>query len=101
MALRTREVGVRMTFGASASEIKRMVLTDGITPVAQGLALGWLLGSLTRLAIRVSFEAPIAIFDPWPLLIVPIPLGLAAYLACRLPASRAARVDPINALRHL
>jgi predicted permease len=101
VARRTREVGVRMAIGASAAQIERMVLGEGYRPVLQGLALGLLFGVLARLVLRATVNAAIAAFDPLAFALVPIPLVAAAFLACYLPARRAARVDPNDALRHL
>jgi ABC-type antimicrobial peptide transport system permease subunit len=101
VAQRTREVGVRMALGAASSQIERMVLRDGFRPVVQGLIIGLFLGTLARAVIRAMLTAPIAIVDPFALLVVPIPLGIAAFLASYVPARRAARVDPNVALRHL
>jgi ABC-type antimicrobial peptide transport system permease subunit len=78
-----------------------MVLAEGFRPVIQGLGLGLMLGVLARMSIRVGLDAPVAIVDPLAFLIVPIPIALAASLACRIPAYRASRVDPNIALRHL
>jgi hypothetical protein len=98
---RTREVGVRVALGATARQIRRMILKAGFIPVAQGIVLGLSIGSLIRLSLRVTFEVPVAIVDPVALVVVPIPVVLAAFLACIIPAHRAARVDPKVALRHL
>ncbi len=101
VAHRTREIGVRMTFGATPAQIKRMVLKDGYIPVAQGLALGVFIGFTGRAIIRSYMDADISIVDPWMFLVVPIPLILAAFCACYWPARRASRVDPQVALRTL
>jgi putative ABC transport system permease protein len=101
VAFRTREIGVRMTFGATAGQIKRMVLKDGYAPVLQGLAIGVFIGFTGRALIRSYMDADISIVDPWMFLVVPIPLIVAAFCACYLPARRASRVDPQVALRHL
>jgi putative ABC transport system permease protein len=101
VAHRTREIGVRMTFGATAAQIKRMVLKDGYIPVVQGLAIGVFIGFTGRALIRSYMEADITIIDPWMFLVVPIPLILAAFCACYWPARRASRVDPQVALRTL
>ena len=64
-------------------------------------ALGFVLGIVVRLVIRVMFGGGL---DPVELVaatLAPIPLLLAAFLACKIPAARAARVDPTVALRHL
>lgn len=98
---RTREIGVRMSFGATAMQIRRMVLKDGSRPVFEGLVLGMFMGLVGRSIIRSYTDIDISIVDPWTLFVVPIPLILSAYCACYLPASRAAAVDPSQALRSL
>jgi putative ABC transport system permease protein len=98
---RTREIGVRMSFGASAGQIQRMILKDGSRPVFEGLAIGLLIGLAGRAVVRYYMELDVAIIDPWMLAVVPVPLILAGFCACYLPAHRAAAVDPNVALRHL
>ncbi|HET7221555.1 MAG TPA: hypothetical protein VFJ02_26045, partial [Vicinamibacterales bacterium] len=63
--------------------------------------IGATFGTLARAGIRAVLVAPIEIVDPLALAIVPIPLAIAAFLACYMPARRAARVDPNVALRAL
>ncbi len=99
VARRTREIGVRMSFGASAEQIRRMVLRDGYRPVLDGLTFGLCIGVVGRAILRAYVEIDVPIVDPWMLLVTPIPLLLAALFACYLPAHRAARVDPNVALR--
>ena len=101
VAHRTREIGVRMSLGASAAQIKRMVLKDGYRPVFEGLALGLFGGMAGRVIVRAYLDIEVNVVDPWLLLVVPIPLVMAAFCACYLPAHRAAGVDPNVALRHL
>jgi ABC-type lipoprotein release transport system permease subunit len=56
---------------------------------------------VSRVAIvRAYLEVDLRVIDPWMLLVVPIPLILAALCACYLPARRAARLNPNAALRH-
>jgi putative ABC transport system permease protein len=98
---RTREIGVRMSFGASPAQIRTMVLRDGYKPVLQGLALGLVIGIGGRAVIQSQTPVPIGYVDGWMLVMVPLPLLLAAFFACWLPARRAAAVDPNVALRHL
>jgi putative ABC transport system permease protein len=98
---RTRAIGVRMSFGATASQMKAMVLNDGYRPVLEGIAIGVFIGLSGRAIIRAYLDAKIGILDPWMLAVVPVPLILAAFCACYLPARRAASVDPTVALRHL
>jgi len=100
VAHRTREIGVRMSFGASAAQIERMVLKDGYRPVLEGLAVGLVIGLVGRQLVISYLDVDVSVVDPWMLLVVPIPLILAAFCACYLPARRAAGVDPNVALRH-
>jgi putative ABC transport system permease protein len=98
---RTREFGVRLAIGASAGRIGRMVLVDGFQPVLQGLLLGFFFGTVARLIVRVVLEAPIRVLEPVSFGLVPLPFLVAAFLACYLPARRAACTDPNVSLRHL
>jgi len=99
VAHRTREIGVRMSVGATAAQIKLMVIKDGYRPVFEGLILGLWGGTAARLIARAYMDVDVNVFDPVMLAVTPIPLILAAFWACYLPASRAARVDPTVALR--
>jgi len=100
VAHRTREIGVRMSVGATARQIKLMVLKDGYRPVFEGLLLGLWGGVAGRIIVRSQMELENAtIVDPWMLFLTPLPLIAAAFCACYLPASRAASVDPTVALR--
>ncbi|HEY0872808.1 MAG TPA: ABC transporter permease [Vicinamibacterales bacterium] len=101
MSSRTREIGVRMSLGATSGQIRRLMLKDGYRPVLQGLAMGLFIGIVGRALIQSQTPVPIGIVDRWMLLLVPVPLLLAAFFACWLPAYRASRVDPNVALRHL
>jgi putative ABC transport system permease protein len=98
---RTREIGVRMSFGATAEQIRGMVLADGYRPVLQGIAIGIFAGFTGRALVRAFLWDKIELVDPWMLFVVPLPLVLAAFCACWWPARRAGRVDPNVALRHL
>jgi putative ABC transport system permease protein len=96
---RTREIGVRMSVGATARHIQLMVLRDGYRPVVEGLVLGLWGGVVGRMVVRSYLQIDVDVIDPWMLGLTPIPLILAAFCACYLPASRAAGVDPTVALR--
>lgn len=96
---RTREIGVRMAIGATAENIGRMVLRDGMSPVAIGMILG-LAASLAVNRILQSQLVGVSPYDPVTMVGAPVVLILVALLACRIPARRAMNVDPAVALRH-
>jgi putative ABC transport system permease protein len=95
---RTREVGVRMALGAGARTVLAMVLRQGMVPVAIGLVAG-MIGAWAgaRLLRRLLFEVGVA--DPLTFLTVTVFMSTTAALACYVPARRAARSDPVAALR--
>jgi putative ABC transport system permease protein len=98
---RTREIGVRMSFGATAEQIRTLVLKDGYRPVLQGVAIGFFLGFTGRGLVRAFLWEEIELVDAWMILAVPAPMILATFFACYWPARRASRIDPNVALRHL
>jgi putative ABC transport system permease protein len=98
VAQRTNELGIRMALGAQRRQILTRVLIDGMRPVCAGLVLG-LIASLaaTRLIRSMLYET--APFDPAIFIVVSIGLLTVAVVACVSPAWRAARLDPMQALR--
>ena len=95
---RTREYGVRMALGATASDIHRQVLLHGLRLTAAGVAAGLALAlAVTRLLSRFLYG--VSPFDFPTFAGVALLLALVAVVACWLPARRATRVDPIAALR--
>ncbi len=95
---RTHEFGIRIALGARPKEITGMVLRSGIRVVACGVGLG-LVGSLA-LARWISAELwGVRATDPWTLGAVAAILTAVGILACAIPARRAAKVDPLTALR--
>ncbi len=98
IAQRTREIGLRIAVGASARGVLAMVLKQGFKLVAIGLGVGVPLAVLFGLALRsYLFATPPA--DPLVLVGVALALTVAGALGCAGPALRAARIDPITALR--
>jgi putative ABC transport system permease protein len=95
---RTRELGIRMALGAARANIFRLVLGHGVSLVGIGIALG-LIGAIAVGRILSSLLYNVAALDSAAVLIAIVSLGVAALVACFVPARRATRVDPIVALR--
>jgi putative ABC transport system permease protein len=96
---RRREIGIRLALGARPLEVMKLVVGQGMALGLIGAALG-LVGAfaLTRLMKTLLFGVNPA--DPWTFAVTPVLLLSVALLACYLPARRAARIDPLLALRH-
>lgn len=98
VAQRTQEIGVRMALGAERRAVIGMVVGQGTRLLVVGLVAG-LLGSLVLTRLLASLLYQTNPYDLITFVTVPAVLALAAFIACALPAWRAARVDPICALR--
>lgn len=96
---RTQEIGVRMTLGASRGTIFKMVMANVARWTTAGAALG-LLGSWFAVKLLQSLLFQVSVRDPWPIGVALCVLFVAAFLAAGVPARRAMRVDPIEALRY-
>ena len=98
MSLRTREIAIRMGFGASAHDVLRLIVTGGLRLVGAGIAIGlfgaWALGRVIR-----GLLDDISPADPLVLGAVVALLAAVGMLACLAPARRAMRVEPAQALR--
>ncbi|HEX3187484.1 MAG TPA: FtsX-like permease family protein, partial [Pyrinomonadaceae bacterium] len=110
---RTKEIGVRMAFGAQVKNVILMVVWQGMKLVLLGLAVSSVIGyALVRLLNSEYFDADswqqkmkgqlygVTLSDPLTLIVIALLLSLVALIACWLPARRAAKVDPLVALRY-
>src|SRR5262249_19843618 len=95
---RMHEIGVRMAIGAKPFDIVAMILRQGMLLALVGVALG-LAGALAPARAVKNLLFGVAPDDPATFVTVAVVLGFAALAACYTPARRAARVDPLLALR--
>jgi len=98
VAQRTHEIGIRMALGARPAVVLLMVLGEGAALAASGIALG-LVGMLALGRVLSSLLYEVAPFDPATFAEAVLLLTAVALAACHVPARRAARVDPMTALR--
>lgn len=105
VAQRTRELGIRMALGAVQRDILRLVIGQGMFLVIVGLGIGLLLSLalmrvLTSSLIELELPLPVSAIDPLTFAGVTMLLAFVALVACYIPARRATKVDPIEALRY-
>jgi ABC-type antimicrobial peptide transport system permease subunit len=98
VAERNREIGIRMAMGAEPGSVRGLVLKQGAALAGTGLALG-VLGALGLTRFLGSQLYEVGTTDLRTFLAVPLVLGAVALVACYIPARRATRVDPVEALR--
>jgi len=98
VAMRTREIGIRMALGARASDALRMMLREGMILFGIGAGVGLAL-SLPVGKVLSSLLYRVDSFDPVVLTLAPVLLAAVSFVACYIPARRAARLDPMVALR--
>ncbi len=104
VAQRRKEIGIRMALGARNSQVLGLVLREGATLIAVGTVIGFL--GAVALAKALSALTPafgdaftVGVDDPRLLIGAPLLLAVVALLACYVPARRAAKIDPLQALR--
>jgi ABC-type antimicrobial peptide transport system permease subunit len=97
-AQRTREVGVRMAMGATPRDILGMVMREGLSLVAAGAVAG-LAGTLAATRLLSALLFGVSPTDPLTIAATTMALSGVALVACYVPARRATRIDPIQALK--
>jgi predicted permease len=110
---RTKEIGLRMAFGAQAAQVIRLVIWQGMKLVLLGLAISAVVGYALKRLLDGGYFGPdswqremaqllygVEVSDPLTLIAIAALLAFVALLSCWLPARRAAKVDPLVALRY-
>ncbi|MEK7829522.1 MAG: FtsX-like permease family protein [Acidobacteriota bacterium] len=96
---RTQEIGIRMALGAKPGDVIRLIVRQGMMLVLAGVIAG-IVGAVAAARAISSLLYETKATDPATLAAIALLLTVVALLACYLPARRAAKIDPISALRH-
>ena len=95
---RTQEIGIRLALGAAVGQVRNMVIVQGMTLALAGVAIG-LIAAVALSKLIESMLFGVTARDPLVFVAVPVILAAVALIAVWLPALRATRIDPIDALR--
>lgn len=98
VAQRTSEIGIRMALGADQRKVIRLVMSGAFRRVVAGLALGLPLAVAAGRLISSQLYG-VSYWDPTALLVAALSLGVCAFVAALIPATRAAFISPMRALR--
>jgi putative ABC transport system permease protein len=99
VAQRTNEIGIRLALGAQTKDVLSLIIGQGLRLVLIGIA-GGLLGAFALMNLMSSLLFGVTAKDPMTFIVVSVVLAVIALLACYVPARRATRVDPLEALRY-
>jgi putative ABC transport system permease protein len=96
---RTREIGVRMALGSQPQNILKLVMEQGSVQLAIGALLGLAFAGVLARAVQMMLFG-VRPWDPLVYVVVVVTLSIAGVAACLIPAARAMRLDPVDALRY-
>jgi ABC-type antimicrobial peptide transport system permease subunit len=97
VAQRRKEIGIRLALGSDGGRVFRLIVSEGLVLLGAGVAIGLGGAFAIRRAMATQLYG-VQPLDPLVLALVTIVLGVVAFLACAVPARRAARIDPLVAL---
>ena len=98
VAQRSHELGIRMALGADRHDLRALVMREGVVTALAGVAVG-VVGSLAAMRVLESLLLPQTTSDPWLWILVPLFVITVALVSSFIPSRRAARTDPVVALR--
>jgi len=96
---RTQEIGIRLALGAESGRVRRMIMFQGMELAVAGVLIG-VVSALGLSRFIEAFLFGVKALDPTVFIGIPVALGIVALTAVWLPAVRASRVNPIEALRY-